>query len=1055
MPFLTFRNEQQFEDALIHMLVNQKGWSGGVLKNPTEKDLLENWAKILFRMNNEKDRLNGVPLNDDEMMQLVQQINAQKTPLLKNEFINGQSVSIKRENPEDTDHYGKEISLKLFDKKEIAGGDSNYQIAQQPLFAAKNTIKGDKRGDFMLLINGLPVIHVELKRTGVPISKGVNQIQRYIHNGVFSTGIYSLVQIFSVMTPDDMRYFANPSSDGQGMINDNYVFQWADFDNEPVGHWKKIADTFLSIPLAHQLIGYYTVADKGDKVLKVLRSYQINAVKEIVDRIQQIKWHEKSQLGGYIWHTTGSGKTLTSFKAAELIASYGIADKVVFLMDRIELGTQTLNEFKAFADFEDDVQETKHTDELYSKLRSDAPSDSLIVTSIQKMSQVTTEQYGESTLNDIRDKRMTIIVDEAHRSTFGEMLLTIKDTFPDAIFFGFTGTPIHEENKKKDSTTATVFGEELHRYSLSDGIRDGNVLGFDVTQVSTIDYDDLRQQVALAKAQVKTPAEAFADKEKKEVYTHYMDSKAFPMLGYRDETSNKYNEGLETNHVTKTSFRKPEHRQQVVEDIYHNWVNLSQNSVYSALLTTTSREEAIAYYRLLKSNTLGINVTALFDSNIDESDNSIIIEDGLAEIIEDYNDVFNQSYTIPTHRLFKKDLSKRLARKGDYKNPDAEDIVHLVIVVDQLLTGYDSKWINTLYVDKKMEYANIIQAFSRTNRLNGDEKPFGSIRYYRHIYTMEDNINKAVESYSGGRPVALFVDKLGGNLLAMNRLTDSMRHVFLSDNIHNFEELPKDKEGCRMFAQLFAEFNEHLEAALIQGFSWEQQAYVTRLHPEQPEQEIPVQFTEDMYKAWLLRYKELDTGEGGGGGGNASLDLNYTLMQKSSGRIDYDYLNSNFQKFIRSQAEGDDEAQERIKNDLHRFFATLTAQQQQYANMVINDLENGELLVEDGKDFTDYINEYQERSESGHVTQLIHAVDVDPDKLKEMMNLNITAKNINEFGRFDKLKDSTDIKTAKDYFEGTLDKKLKPFQVNHMIHKLLQDFILQDGFDVDDYLKQG
>src|SRR5699024_10739426 len=345
-------------------------------------------------------------------------------------------------------------------------------------------------------------------------------------------------------------------------------------------------------------------------------------------------------------------------------------------------------------------------------------------------------------------------------STFGDMLLTIKDSFPDAIFFGFTGTPIHEENNIKESTTATVFGDELHRYSLSDGIRDKNVLGFDVAQVSTIDYDELRQKIALAQAKVSTPEEAFEDEEKTEIYMHYMDSVKFPVVGYEDEDTGEYIEGIETDYMNTGLFRTEGHREKVVEDIQNQWTNLSFGSQYSALLATSSREEAIEYYRLLKNNPMNIKVTALFDGNLDEGDSSIFIEDGLAEIMEDYNQMFGTNYTIPTHRLFKQNLSARLARKGPYKSIEKEEIIHLVIVVNQLLTGYDSKWINTLYVDKRMEYANIIQAFSRTNRLNGSTKPFGSIRYYRFIHIMAKNIENAVESYSGGRPIGLFVDKL-------------------------------------------------------------------------------------------------------------------------------------------------------------------------------------------------------------------------------------------------------------------------------------------------------
>ncbi|MCM3112828.1 type I restriction endonuclease subunit R [Lederbergia lenta] len=1052
---MSFRTEQEFEDALIHMLVTQKGWNGGVIKNPTEQDLLDNWARILFQMNNETDRLNGVPLIKEEMDQIIREINNLNTPLLKNEFINGQSISIKRENPKDTLHYGKEVSLKLFDKREIAGGDSNYQIVQQPRFAGESKVKGDNRGDFILLINGMPVIHVELKRAGTPITNAVNQIQRYIHNGVFSNGIYSLVQIFVAMTPDNMRYFANPGTNPSSKINYNYVFEWANFDNETITDWKIIADTFMSIPSAHQLVGYYTVADKSDGVLKVLRSYQIYAVREIVDRLYRIKWHERSQLGGYIWHTTGSGKTLTSFKAAELISSYRIAEKVVFLMDRVELGTQTLREFKSFANFEDQVQGTQNTDDLFHKLRSNKPSDSLVVTSIQKMSSITTEEYGEQTIGDIQNKKMVIIIDEAHRSTFGDMLYTIKETFPDAIFFGFTGTPIHEENKRKDSTTATIFGQELHRYSLSDGIRDNNVLGFDITQVSTIDYKDLREKVALFEANAKDVAEVYENPGKTKIYNHYMDYKKVGMLGYKDE-DDKYHKGIESDYLYKGYFEEEEHRKQVVKDIEENWTHLSMNSKYSAILATSSREEAIQYYRLLKNNPMDIKVTVLFDSNLDESSNSIFIEDGLAEILQDYNELYQKTYTIPNHHLFKQDLSQRLAQKGSYQNIKEEEVIHLVIVVDQLLTGYDSKWINTLYVDKRMEFQNIIQAFSRTNRLNGPTKPFGSIRYYRWIYRMEKNTNDAVESYSGGRSLSLFVDKLGGNLREMNRITEDMHSVFSVDRIENFERLPKGKESRKKFAQLFSSFNQSLDAALIQGFSWGVYEYITRVSPYEPEEKVAVIFTEEMYNAWLLRYQELASDAGKVEGiDDLPFDINYELAEKSVGRIDYDYLNTNFQRFVNSKKSGNKEGQERIKNDLHRFFATLTAEQQIYANMVINDLEYGNLVVQEGKDFTDYINEYRERSEDKEVASVIEALSVDEEKLREMLNLKITKENINEYGRFDKLKGTINKKQAKFYIEVVLNETMKPYEVSITADRLLRDFLLEGGFDIDEYLKNG
>lgn len=442
---MTFKSEAEFEEALIKVL-KQYGWEDKVIKYPTEADLIQNWADILFENNRGIDQLNGVPLTQSEMQQIIEQVNELRTPLKLNGFINGRSVSIKRDNPADVLHYGKEISLKIYDRHEIAAGQSRYQIVQQPMFPAHSKILNDRRGDLMLLINGMPLFHLELKKTGVPLSQACIQIEKYSYENIF-TGLFSLVQIFFAMTPEESVYFANPGSDGR--FNQDYYFHWADFNNELIDDWKDIAIKLLSIPMAHQLIGFYTVADTADGILKVMRSYQYYAAHAISDKVATTNWKDKNLLGGYVWHTTGSGKTLTSFKSAQLIANSKDADKVIFLMDRIELGTQSLKEYQSFSEDKDDVQSTENTYVLMTKLKSNDPKNTLIVTSIQKMSNIKEEEDGlnASDLEKMRDKRIVFIIDEAHRSTFGDMLITIKETFPSAIFFGFTGTPIQLENQ--------------------------------------------------------------------------------------------------------------------------------------------------------------------------------------------------------------------------------------------------------------------------------------------------------------------------------------------------------------------------------------------------------------------------------------------------------------------------------------------------------------------------------------------------------------------------------------------------------------------------------
>lgn len=680
---MTFQKESDFEEALIKILTT-KGWESTILKYPTEQDLIRNWANILFDNNRGIDRLGDYPLTDGEMQQIVEQIRELRTPLKLNSFINGKTVSVKRDNPDDKAHFGKEVSLKIYDRMEIAAGQSRYQIVQQPIFPGKSKMLNDRRGDLMLLINGMPVFHLELKRSGVPVSQAYNQIEKYAHEGVF-TGLFSLVQIFVAMNPEETVYFANPGPDGK--FNTDYYFHWADFNNEPINDWKEIASKLLSIPMAHQLIGFYTVADDADGVLKVMRSYQYYAASAISDVVSKTKWDSGKQRGGYIWHTTGSGKTMTSFKSAQLIANSNDADKVVFLTDRIELGTQSLKEYRAFADENECVQATENTYVLISKLKSIATADTLIVTSIQKMSNIRDEEGGKNArdIELIGKKRLVFIVDEAHRSTFGDMLAIIKETFPRAIFFGFTGTPVFEENAKKNNAQTDVFGNELHRYSIADGIRDKNVLGFDPYKVLTFRDKDVRQAVALEKAKANTVADALNDPAKAAVYYKYMDNTQVKMYGELGPDG-KWIKGIE-DYLPNTQYLTAEHKQTVIEDIKENWLTLSHNGKFHAIFATSSIPEAIEYYRMMKITMPELKTSCLFDPNIDNNGGAIYKEDGLVEIIGDYNKRYGQDFTIHTHARFKKDLSLRLAHKEQYKRiertPDQQ--LDLLIVVDQII----------------------------------------------------------------------------------------------------------------------------------------------------------------------------------------------------------------------------------------------------------------------------------------------------------------------------------------------------------------------------------
>jgi len=744
---------------------------------------------------------------------------------------------------------------------------------------------------------------------------------------------------------------------------------------------------------------------------------------------------------------------MTSFKSAQLIANSKDADKVIFLMDRIELGTQSLKEYRGFAEDNDDVQATENTQVLIAKLKSTNPADTLIVTSIQKMSNIKEDSgMNAADIKKMTNKRIVFIVDEAHRSTFGDMLITVKNTFPGAIFFGFTGTPIHEENQKHGNTTSTVFGDELHRYSIADGIRDKNVLGFDPYKVLTHNNRDVRKAVALHEAKAAYEAEAIADPIKSKVYYKFMDSSKVKMAGSLDATG-KNVKGIE-DYLPKNQYTRDEHQNEVVQDILKTWMELSHAGKFHALFATHSISEAITYYRLIKEAKPALKITALFDPNIDNTGGIAFKEDGLVEIITDYNTRYSQNFEISTHDKFKKDIAARLAHKEPYRliERTPEQQIDLLIVVDQMLTGFDSKWINTLYMDKILEYQNIIQAFSRTNRLFGYEKPFGTIRYYRKPNTMERNIEEAIKLYSGDKPIGLFVQRLEENLSAMNDRFGEIKNVFEDAGVSDFTKNPDDKTACGKFAALFRKLNEHLEAAKIQGFKWEKQAYPFQHKSGTKKIVVTMVFDENTYLILALRYKELFSGDGDGGGGDVPFEIDGHLTEIDTGKINADYMNSRFDKYLKLVNVDPKPLKQLIDqalDDLHKTFASLTQEEQKYAGIFLRDIERGDAIVEAGKTLRDYITEYQAKAKDDQIHRMADVFGMDEAKLRELMNLKLTDGNINEFGRFDGLKATLDKAKARAYFEHRQSASLSPPKVNILMDKLLRQFLLEGGFDVE------
>ena len=576
------------------------------------------------------------------------------------------------------------------------------------------------------------------------------------------------------------------------------------------------------------------------------------------------------------------------------------------------------------------------------------------------------------------------------------------------------------------------------------------MLGFDPYKVLTFKDKDVRTVVALEKAKADTVEEAMADPAKKKVFLEYMTS--VPMAGYY-QADGTYVKGIE-DFLPNSQYRTDEHQSMVVKDILENWVVLSQGGKFHAIFATSSIPEALEYYRRFKAAAPELRVTALFDPSIDNDGGARVKEDGLLELIADYNARYGQDFTAATFAKMKKDIAARLAHKKPYERIDREPDkqIELLIVVDQMLTGFDSKWINTLYLDKMLRYENIIQAFSRTNRLFGPDKPFGTIKYYRRPHTMERYIEAAVKLYSGDKPLGLFAQRLPKNLTAMNFIFTQIKDVFEQAGVQNFEKLPAELPERKKFAELFRQFNEYLEAAKVQGFVWNKLQYDFTDDDTGEQQSIVMALDETTYLILVKRYKELFIRVPGGETEDTPYDIEGYLTTIDTDKIDTDYMNSRFVKFLKllHQDGAPQEELRKAEDELHKTFATLSQEEQKYANIFLHDIQSGDVQPEEGMTFRDYITLYVTRAKDDQIHRLaVYALGLDEAMLREMMALHVTEDNINEFGRFDALKATIDKAKAKAYFEAVTGKKMPLPVVNTRADKLLRDFIIKGGFDIE------
>lgn len=716
------QSELDFENDFIQHAINIGGvkqWE--YLPNiKTTDQLWANFRAILNQLN--MGRLDK-PLSDVEFAQVKRTISELRTPYEAGRWLYGvngmAAVDIDRDD-------GTHVILSVFDQDAVGGGSTRYQIVNQIKRPAVIPGKESRRFDTTFLINGLPIIQVEEKKNS-PM-EALHQMEQYIHENQYSD-IFSTVQILVAMSPTDIRYMANTTAD---MFNTDFAFRWQhEKDNSPVIDWRDFSNLFLNIPMAHYMSTSYMILDgtKNKNMLKVMRPYQVYATRAVLNTLREHDFNLGPQEAGYIWHTTGSGKTISSFKTAWLAQRLKNVDAVVFMVDRIALTNQTADNYKAYdPDTSSDnkggvVYDTANISVLKRRL---AKGNGITVTSIQKMDRLVSRDSFKAP-----DQNIVFIVDEAHRSTSGNMMRRIKKAFPQSAWIGYTGTPAFKDDKV---STEAIFGKPLAIYTIREAIADHNVLGFDVDFETTIPKKDLETK--------------YLPKFYSEQYPEWTDR------DIQHKIENMSDEDMDDLITPGIYDNNPRHVELVVKNILDHWRNRSNEYRYAAMLTThvggglASTPMAMMYFdefqRQMANLKHPLKVAVTFSADSSNGRNMINTNEGLERAIKAYNQVFNTHFDNTTVKEYTEDVvsrANRTAGDGNY--------LDLIIVVDQLLTGFDAPFLNTLYVDRTLSGKNLIQAYSRTNRIqNNTTKPAGHIVNFRWPAHAKHLMNEALAIYA-------------------------------------------------------------------------------------------------------------------------------------------------------------------------------------------------------------------------------------------------------------------------------------------------------------------
>lgn len=725
-----YESEAKLEEKLIDQLVKQ-GYKK--VQIDTVEDLERNFREQINEHN--KFRLEEKPLSDKEFERLMIKISGKGVFQSAKEL--RQLQDIQRDD-------GTIAYIELFNTREWC--QNIFQVTHQTTVEGKYT----NRYDVTLLINGLPLVQIELKRRGMDMKEAFNQIKRYKRHSY--SGLYKFIQIFIISNGVDTKYFAN----GDQELNYGFTFYWTDVNNERINNLEHFCLTFLDRCQIGKVIARYMILNQTEKMLLVMRPYQIYAVENIVSRALD------TNNNGYVWHTTGSGKTITSFKTSQILAKEPSINQVFFLVDRKDLDKQTLDEFNKFKPGCVDL--TNNTDKLIEQMK-DSTKD-LIVTTIQKMANACSNSKYAPILEKYKDLKTVFIIDECHRSQFGDMHRQISKTFTNAQYFGFTGTPRFKENPSQDGrSTADIFEKCLHTYLIKDAIKDGNVLGFSVDYMKFVDYNSNQTEEDVMVEGIDTEEVFMADDRVRLIAQDIID-----------------------HHNTKTRDRK-----------------------YNALFTVSSIPLLVKYYNMFKSLNHDLKIGAIFTygANEDLDKNSEHSREALDKIIDDYNKMYNTNFSSSTFDAYFRDICKKI------KNTE----IDIVIVVNMLLTGFDAKRLNTLYVDKSLKYHDLIQAFSRTNRVESETKPFGNIVCYR---TTKERVDEAVKLFSQTDNIdtvimAPYEDYLNKFKVAVSELLKITPIVDSVDSLEREEDIKAFIVAFRTVAKLLVSLKTFNEFDLDNG----------------------------------------------------------------------------------------------------------------------------------------------------------------------------------------------------------------------------------------------